>query len=528
MSEEAGPEAGRESAVSIVQEILSLLPGGCTWLLPVSGPDGQVVDFLVAAAGAQGRDIYGRGTGRLSARLSDLYPSMVGGALWEVYQRVLATGASGRMSDFRYEEKTSGIVAESLFDVIVHPLLGGILVLWQRVDEDRRRLDHTERLGRLGWAEYDLVTGVSDWSPGMYRILDRDPALGPMSRAEQSAAIPSEDRGIIEAVWQTLDSGGPSDATVRFELSGGVRHLRILSEVARDASGSPVKVYAVAQDITAREESRTEIDRLRDQLLAGEMTALAEHRLAAHLQNMIQPIPAGSVRLPGVEAMVRYLPAESAIQVGGDWYHAQALPDGQVVLAIGDVTGHGLAAASGMAQLRYALLAWLSTDIRDPGTLLGHLNRLCVQLKITGTAVVAVYDPASRQLQWARAGHLAPLLARSGEGGPLGRPDGLLLGADVAADYPVALAQLRADDLVLLYTDGLVERRTVDSVALTRQLIDMLAQSSISVGDETLTSLLDRLGEPSRFDDTCVLAVRMLAEASAVHADPHHGAVGSG
>jgi serine phosphatase RsbU (regulator of sigma subunit) len=510
MSEEAGPGAEREAAVRVVQEILSLLPGGCTWLLPVSGPDGQVVDFQVAAAGTEGRDIYGRGTGRLSARLSDLYQSMVGGALWELYQRVLATGVSGRMSDFRYEEKTSGVVAESQFDVIVHPLLGGLLVLWQRVDEDRRRLDHTERLGRLGWAEYDLVTGVSDWSPGMYTVFDRDPALGPMSRAEQGAAILAEDRGIAEAAWQTLDSGAPSDVTVRFQVSGEMRHLRILSEVAGDASGSPLKIYAMVQDITAREESRTEIDRLRDQLLSGELAALAEHRLAAHLQNMIQPIPAGSVRLPGVEAMVRYLPAESAVQVGGDWYHAQALPDGQVVLAIGDVTGHGLAAASGMANLRYALLAWLSTDIRDPGMLLAHLNRLCVQLKITGTALVAVFDPTARQLQWARAGHLAPLLARSGEGGPLGKLDGILLGADVAAAYPVALAQLRADDLVLLYTDGLVERRNVDSVALTRQLIDTLAQSSISVDDDTLTSLLDRMREPSRFDDTCVLAVRVL------------------
>jgi serine phosphatase RsbU (regulator of sigma subunit) len=461
-------------------------------------------------AADQGRDIYGRGAGRLNARLSDLYPSMVGGQLWELYQRVLATGVPGRMADFRYEEKTSGIVAESLFDVIVHPMLGGLLVLWHRVDEDRRRLEHTERLGRLGWAEYDLVTGVSDWSPGMYDIFDRDQALGPMSRAEQGAAILAEDRGIAETAWQTLDSGALSDVTVRFELSGTVRHLRILSEVARDANGSPLKVYALVQDVTAREASRTEIERLQDQLLVGEMTALAEHRLAAQLQNMIQPIPTESVQLPGIEAMVRYLPAESAIQVGGDWYHAQAMPDGQVVLAIGDVTGHGLSAASGMAYLRYALVAWLSIDVRDPGTLLGHLNRLCVQLKITGTALAGVYDPARRQLRWARAGHPLPLLARGGQGGPLGRVDGMLLGADVEAAYPVALTDLRSDDLVLLYTDGLVERRAVDTPVLTGQITEMLAQSSVSVDDATLTSLLGRLGEPSRFDDTCVLAARVL------------------
>jgi serine phosphatase RsbU (regulator of sigma subunit) len=499
------------SAASIVQEILSRLPGGCTWLVPVFGPDGHVADFRIAAAGDQGHDIYGRGAGRRGARLSELYPSMVGGQLWELYQRVHATGVAGRMADFQYQEKTSGVVAESLFDVIVHPMLGGLLVLWQRVDEDRRRLEHTERLGRLGWAEYDLLTGVSDWSPGMYSIFERDLALGPMSRAEQSAAIVAEDRGLAETAWQTLDSGALSDVTVRFELSGTVRHLRILSEVARDAAGSPLKVYALVQDVTAREESRTEIERLRDQLLVGEMTALAEHRLAAQLQNMIQPIPVEPVSLPGIEAMVRYLPAESAIQVGGDWYHAQALPDGRVVLAIGDVAGHGLSAASGMAYLRYALVAWLSTDVRDPGILLGHLNRLCVQLKITGTALVAVYDPATRALRWARAGHLLPLFARNGQGGPLGPLDGMLLGADIDAAYPVAETELHTDDLVLLYTDGLVERRPVDTLVLTGQLIDMLAQSSISVDDATLVSLVGQLGEPSRFDDTCVLAARVLA-----------------
>jgi serine phosphatase RsbU (regulator of sigma subunit) len=499
------------SAASIVQEILSRLPGGCTWLVPVFGPDGHVADFRIAAAGDQGHDIYGRGAGRRGARLSELYPSMVGGQLWELYQRVHATGVAGRMADFQYQEKTSGVVAESLFDVIVHPMLGGLLVLWQRVDEDRRRLEHTERLGRLGWAEYDLLTGVSDWSPGMYSIFERDLALGPMSRAEQSAAIVAEDRGLAETAWQTLDSGALSDVTVRFELSGTVRHLRILSEVARDAAGSPLKVYALVQDVTAREESRTEIERLRDQLLVGEMTALAEHRLAAQLQNMIQPIPVEPVSLPGIEAMVRYLPAESAIQVGGDWYHAQALPDGRVVLAIGDVAGHGLSAASGMAYLRYALVAWLSTDVRDPGILLGHLNRLCVQLKITGTALVAVYDPATRALRWARAGHLLPLFARNGRGGPLGPLDGMLLGADIDAAYPVAETELHTDDLVLLYTDGLVERRPVDTLVLTGQLIDMLAQSSISVDDATLVSLVGQLGEPSRFDDTCVLAARVLA-----------------
>jgi serine phosphatase RsbU (regulator of sigma subunit) len=240
------------------------------------------------------------------------------------------------------------------------------------------------------------------------------------------------------------------------------------------------------------------------------MTALAEHRLAAQLQNMIQPLPEGPLRLPGVEAMVRYLPAESAVQVGGDWYHAQAFPDGCVVLAIGDVAGHGLGAASGMAHLRYALVAWLSIGIRDPATLLGHLNRLSTQLKITGTAVLAVYEPATHEIRWSRAGHPSPLIARAATVDPLGAPAGLLLGADPDVTYPVATSGLRDNDLVLFYTDGLVERRSVDPARLLAKVRHAMAAASASVDDRSVARLLSELHQPSPYDDTCILAIRVV------------------
>ncbi|MEN3304046.1 MAG: hypothetical protein V7603_248 [Micromonosporaceae bacterium] len=495
----------------MVQEILSVVPGGCTWLLPVVGDEGHVVDFRVASTGDGGRDIYGRGAGRVRARLSELYPSMVDGPLWRMYHEVLASGVPGHLPDFRYAEKqAAGVVADSVFDVSVHPVLGGLLVWWQRLDENRRRLEQTELLGRLGWAEYDLATGVSDWSPGMYRIFERDPARGPMSRAEQSAALLAEDRGLSEAAWQMLDSGGELDVTVRCQIGGSVKHLRILSHVSLDADGTPLKIYALVQDVTAREDSRTEIERLSGQLRRREMTALAEHRLAMQLQNMIQPVPREPFPLAGLEAMVGYLPAESAVQVGGDWYHAQTLPDGQVVLAIGDVAGHGLEAASGMAHLRYGLVAWLSTGIRDPGTLVGHLNRLCGQVKITGTAVVAVYDPASREMRWARAGHMAPLLARAGAVDALDRPAGLLLGAAMQTSYPVVSPRLHAGDVVLLYTDGLIERRATGTAELLDKVRQTLSTVSAHPGGQTLTRLHALLNHASPDDDTCTLAVRVL------------------
>jgi serine phosphatase RsbU (regulator of sigma subunit) len=496
-----------EPVAALVQRVLSVIPSGCTWLIPIQDPHGETIDFRIAAAGSGGRDIYGRGATRVDARLSEIYPSMVAGPLWRMYLDVLASGESARLGEFQYSERQPGIVADSNFDVAAYPLLGGLLVWWQRLDEDRLRLDRTELLGRLGWAEYDLASGVSDWSPGMYRIFGRDPAEGPMTRAEQTAALLPDDRGVSETAWQTMDSGAASDVTVRFQFGTSVKYLRILSDLARDADGNPLKIYAVVQDITAREDSRTEIERLSDQLRRREITSLAEHRLAGQLQNMIQPIPTDPFALAGLEAVVTYLPAESAVQVGGDWYHAQDLPDGRVVLAIGDVAGHGLEAASGMAHLRYGLLAWLSIGIRDPAMLVEHLNRLCTQLKITGTAVVAVYDPSTRSLCWARAGHPAPLLARAGAAGPLPTPPGLLLGARPDAVYPSSSEQLAADDLVLFYTDGLVERRAINPAGRLGQVKQALVEVT---GQASVARLREQLSYPSPYDDTCTLAVRVL------------------
>nr|WP_296072441.1 SpoIIE family protein phosphatase [uncultured Actinoplanes sp.] len=495
---------GDDEVTSVIRRLLAVIPAGCSWLLPVTTGEGVVSDFRVAAASGRRHDLYHRGTSRIDQLLSELYPSIVGGRLWQVYLDVLRTGDPVEVTGFRYEEKRAGVVAESLFDVSVSPVLGGLLVTWLRVDEDRRRAEKTELLGNLGWSEYDLLTGANEWSPGIYRIFERDPALGPLSRAEQAAALLSEDRGVAETAWQTLDSGAASDVTARFRVGGKVKHLRILSDVVADATGRPLKINAVVQDVTAREDSRTAIDRLRDQLRTREMTALAEHRLAGQLQHMIQPVPREPFELPGLLVRAGYLPAESTIQVGGDWYHAQPLPDGRVLLAVGDMAGHGLEAASGMAHLRFSLIAWLSIGIDEPATLLAHLNRLCVRLGLTGTAILGVYDPGPRTLTWGRAGHSPPLLARCGCAHALPLPPGLLLGAEEAAGYATLTEQLKPGDLLLLYTDGLVERR--GGPPLLPEITALMAEASAR---DSLAHLVTGLQHPSPDDDTCTLAIRV-------------------
>ena len=499
---------GEDEVASAIREILAVIPAGCSWLLPVSSGDGTITDFRVAAASGRRHDLYHRGTSRVDQLVSRLYPSIVGGRLWQVYLDVYRTGEPAEVSEFRYEEKRAGVVAQSLFDVHVSRVLGGLLVTFQRVDENRRRAERIEMLGNLGWTEYDVLTGITDWSPGVYRIFERDPALGAPSRNEQAAAMLPEDRGIAETAWQTLDTGSPSDVTVRFRVRDKVKYLRILSDVVADATGRPLKINAVVQDVTAREDSRSAIERLGDQLRTREMTALAEHRLAGQLQHMIQPVPREPVELPGLRFKVGYLPAESTIQVGGDWYHAAPRPDGTVLLAVGDMAGHGLAAASGMAHLRFALIAWQSIGIDDPAVLLAHLNQLCFQLRLTGTAVLGVYAPDSHTLTWGRAGHAAPLLGRAGTANPMDLTTGLLLGAEAASSYETRAVALAPDDLMLFYTDGLVERR--GEPPLLPDVLKLLADASAAGPPEGLTRLVRGLQRPSPDDDTCTLAVHVL------------------
>ena len=98
-----------DAVIELAREILTVVPGGCTWLLPVPAEDGRVVDFRIAATSGGGHDLYGRGLERVDARLSELYPGMVGGPLWQMYQDVLSSGSPGHLPDYPYEEKRSGM-----------------------------------------------------------------------------------------------------------------------------------------------------------------------------------------------------------------------------------------------------------------------------------------------------------------------------------------------------------------------------------------------------------------------------------
>ena len=241
-------------------------------------------------------------------------------------------------------------------------------------------------------------------------------------------------------------------------------------------------------------------------------TLAAEHELAARLQQIILPLPGGPIELPGLKVALRYLPAGDESLVGGDWYHAGELRDGSVLLAVGDVAGHGIQAATTMAQLRHALRA-LAVTTNDPGVLLGHLNRLTCDLdretpETTATAVVARYEPNRRRLSWAQAGHPPPLLSRGGRTAPLTRPPGPMLGVVDNAGYATSSLDMYTGDVLLFYTDGLVEHRRHSLDAGLATVIAAVDEAVAASPEQPLGELLSRLHRANPDDDTCILACR--------------------
>jgi serine phosphatase RsbU (regulator of sigma subunit) len=238
---------------------------------------------------------------------------------------------------------------------------------------------------------------------------------------------------------------------------------------------------------------------------------LAQQRhVTLELQRAILPLHDEPFELPGLRAVVRYLPAGSGGRVGGDWYITAELPGGHVLLAIGDVAGHGLEAAAGMARLRGAL-AGLAITGAPPQQLMGLLNDLVrhVAPEHTASVVAGYFDPASGMLTWAQAGHPPPVLVRCGVARTLPQPDGILLGAG-EQPYAAATVQLQPGDLLLLYTDGLVERRDTGFDAGLTTLLTVAA--GVTDPEEVIAAALRALPVADSEDDTCLVALQVLGQ----------------
>ena len=221
-----------------------------------------------------------------------------------------------------------------------------------------------------------------------------------------------------------------------------------------------------------------------------------------------------------LEVAVRYVPAAREAQVGGDWYDVFQQPDGSTVLVIGDVAGHDTEAAATMAQLRGVLRGIAFDSATGPAGVLSRLDAAIEGLDLRALATVLVgrleQTPAERaagvtRLRWANAGHLPPVVVAPDGTQQLLVPDrpGLLLGVDPGRVRGEQETLLEEGSLLLLYTDGLVERRDQvfdDGIDLLGEALAGLRHLPIAT---MCDRLIDRLLPDGAEDDVALVAVRL-------------------
>ncbi|MGW6460391.1 PP2C family protein-serine/threonine phosphatase [Streptomyces sp. NPDC055078] len=371
-------------------------------------------------------------------------------------------------------------------------------------------------LGRVGSAEWNLLTDEVSWSDELYRILGRPPVSGPMTLDELPSIVFAEDQTLLTAmVTGALVDGRPIDGEFRMvRADGRVRTVHMTGEPILDADGSTAAMWAVIRDVSELRRSERAVRESRDSLQRHQHFERTERRLAVELQEAVLPPWRDSLQFPPdgaaeLDVAAHYFPSVNSALIGGDWYDAMQLPSGASLFGVGDLTGHGVAATSSMAMLLGALRGMAVAGI-EPGPLMGHLNQLLETSAqpALGSAVCCRFDPASRVLTWAQAGHPAPLLFRDGTGRFLTPPDGVLLGATTGAEYEQAEFQLLPGDLLVLHTDGLT-RTSADESDTDRLLALAPRLAEARDARDSVRAVVEMFGGDGREDDASVLVARI-------------------
>lgn len=513
-----GSEAG---TAALVQAVFDVLPGPAILLTPLRSPAGEIEDFRIDAAAPQSVDIAGRrGRALVGLRVLECYPTVAGADVWQGYLRTLTTGTPYEGEPFAYEEVTAGLRQRSVYSVRAVKLGDALVVTWVGHDDVARQqalLADLQRLGNLGWTDWNLVTGAITWSPQVHAVLDRDAEWGPLPLdAFPGDVLPEDAPDFTRALQRLLDAGAPVDQQVRITTRSGVRHLRVVAEAVPDTNGTPVEVHGFVQDVTAQRTAELALTASRQAVLAQRNVLQAERTVAARLQHALLPLPGQSLNLGDLRVDVAYLPSHDDLNVGGDWYSALEMPGGGMLFAVGDVAGHGIDAVATMAQLRFTAKGMVVTGSSLTGAL-QRLNTLLLHTRdhhATATLVLGRYDPADRCLTWVQAGHPPPLLVRDGKAEFLTPPEGILLGATLRPSFGEAVCRIAPGDHLLLYTDGLVERpgEHLDE-GLNR--LARAAETELSpYGPGSLDTLLPRLLLPDeQRDDVCLLDIHLPSSA---------------
>jgi PAS domain S-box-containing protein len=379
--------------------------------------------------------------------------------------------------------------------------------------EREAQLAEAQHVARVGSWEWAIPENRVTWSDEMYRIHGYRPQEFPVTFDRAIEQVVSEDlsrisRNVAAALEKRRDHDLPDIEYRILRRDGAERVLLGRGRFQVGPGGEPLRMVGTVQDVTEGKQAER------------------EHRIAETLQRSL--LPDRLPQIPGVLLAARYVPASTDMQVGGDWYDVLHLPDGQVGLVIGDVAGHGLRAASTMAQLRMALRSSALEEL-SPAAVVRRVHRLLERLAPSeiATLIYVVLDPDSGMIRFANAGHPPPLvILESGEASYLEQGLAPPLGATRLSDgYVEAVSPFPPGSTILLYTDGLVERRGAsirDGLARLKTEASAAASDLDSLCDHLLVSLAG--GDVS--DDIALLALRLVPLATQpllirVPAEPH-------
>jgi PAS domain S-box-containing protein len=376
------------------------------------------------------------------------------------------------------------------------------------------------RHGRRALQADVLAVALLEPGGGHLAVVDTrdEPGSGPARRLSIHSPAPMAAAAAGRPVFQedAAESGAPApleglEAWAALPLRIGGRPLGSLTvgwerrHVFKDNDVRVLEAFAAQCSQAVNRVARRETERRQ---------ARASRSLAETLQRSLLTDPPQPEHL---DIAVRYRPAAREVQIGGDWYDAFVSPTGDTTLVVGDVTGHDWTAAAIAGQLR-SMLRGVESALghRAPHEVLGGLDRALVESGIPtlATAIVArVEEPPgpgdARVLHWSNAGHPPPLLiAADGGATLLERPADLLLGVDPDRHRHHHAVALRPGDTVVLFTDGLIERRDAsmdDGLARLLAVAPDLARRPV---DELCDEILGRLA-PDLTDDIALLALRV-------------------
>lgn len=377
------------------------------------------------------------------------------------------------------------------------------------------------------WVVIDLITERDEvWRTAVFQadgntLVQHEDLQGPMPPVPAESPLPLSRalRGVASAVagpetYQGAPDSGIAEEQRRLFEATGMHSAAIVSlRGTRDVLGALTLGRArkpgnfTGADLTLLEE----IARRAGIALDNARLYQRQRKVAETMQNHLLPqMP----RVPGLEMTVRYLAAPDASQVGGDWYDAFTLPDGATALAVGDVVGHDLEAAAGMAQLRNMLRAYGWSQQEPPSRVVERLDEAMMPITDVTMATlifarVTETDGGDWQMSWTNAGHPPPLLiTHDGLAHYLTGGHGLLLGTGSCASRSDATAVLPPGSTLLLYTDGLIEApgHTLDDG------LNRLRQHAAALAHRPVASFTDQLlrrVQPPGIDDVALLVVRI-------------------